>query len=235
MRSIAMALIAILGISGCARYKIKTTAREVMGRPSPKIVLDSVAKTEIREESYTQYRLSVTNWEQYPKKLFEAAPGLPRCGLNWNASRTWVNIYDERRRALNGFCAFSTPESLSRLWFAIPPGKELPTEIYVEIKDRRDGILYRSDRISADPESARGRRAVHRDFLSRAARQPRLRILSLGTRGFVSKRRGRTKYNLRLVNWEELPAERKPAPGALFLRSHDETVPRQGLHRDYGP
>ena len=37
--------------------------------------------------------------------LFVPSPGLPPCGRNANASRTWLNIYDDRGVRLYGWCA----------------------------------------------------------------------------------------------------------------------------------
>lgn len=104
---------------------------------------------------YTRYRLSVTNWSAYPNELFVPAPDLPPCGLNNNASRTWVNIYNAETNAyLYGFCGFTSPQLLTSLWFGIPRGSTPPPSVYVMIDDRRTGTTYRSNNVSVSGQAA---------------------------------------------------------------------------------
>jgi len=103
---------------------------------------------------YTRYNLDVTNWSEFPPELFVARPDLPPCGLNTNASRTWVDIYrggDDVR--LYGFCAFDSPGDLSLLWFGLPKGQTPPATVYIKIRDRDPecGIDYTSNLVSITP------------------------------------------------------------------------------------
>ena len=97
-------------------------------------------------EEYTRYRLSVTNWSEFPDELFEAAPDLPPCGENPNASRTWVNIYEEDGTYRYGFCALSSSQNLEyTLWFSVPKGDAPPEYVYITLVDRRCELTYTSN------------------------------------------------------------------------------------------
>jgi len=84
---------------------------------------------------YTRYWLSVANWPEFPDELFEAAPDLPACGLNENASRTWVDIYKEDGTRIYGFCALGEAEDLTGIWYALPRGED-PVCVYITLTDR---------------------------------------------------------------------------------------------------
>jgi hypothetical protein len=101
------------------------------------------------KNGYVYYNLTVTNWQQISSNLFVSAPDLPPCGLNNNASRTWVDIYDaQSNQRLYGFCAFSNSESLTKLWFAVQQGKTPPQSVYIVLHDRRTNKKYRSNSVS---------------------------------------------------------------------------------------
>ena len=94
---------------------------------------------------YTRYRFSVTNRAAYPDALFAPAPDLPPCGLNANASRTWVDIEDGDGNRIYGFCALSSAENLDSLWFARPRGESPPECVSVTLRDRRCELEYTSE------------------------------------------------------------------------------------------
>jgi hypothetical protein len=86
---------------------------------------------------YTRYDLSVANWADYPAELFAAAPDLEPCGLNGNASRTWVDIVDaDIEDRIYGFCALGEPQGLTGIWFAVARGTAPPSRVYVSLWDR---------------------------------------------------------------------------------------------------
>ena len=97
--------------------------------------------------SFTRYRLTVTNRSAYPAEMFYAAPDLPSCGANVNASRTWVHIYEGQGRHLYGFCGLLRPEDLNSIWFALPRGDPPPTSVYIELEDRLRNLTYRSNTV----------------------------------------------------------------------------------------
>jgi len=97
-------------------------------------------------QEYTMYWLAVTNWSEFPDELFEPSPDLPPCGLNTNASRTWVDIYDAADNTrLYGFCALSASQQLEDIWFAVPSGQAPPDYVYITLEDRRCEITYTSN------------------------------------------------------------------------------------------
>jgi hypothetical protein len=71
--------------------------------PAPKLIVSGTEDYEANNMEWTRYRLEVVNWAEFPDELFEPAPDLPTCGLNKNASRTWVKIYDESDYYIYGF------------------------------------------------------------------------------------------------------------------------------------
>jgi len=90
--------------------------------------------------------IPVVNWSVYPDEMFRAAPELPPCGLNKNASRTWVEIYDaDTNKRIYGFCAFGDNENLTRIWFK--PSRDIK-HVYIILKDRACNRTYKSNIIS---------------------------------------------------------------------------------------
>ncbi|KAF5424303.1 MAG: PEGA domain-containing protein [Candidatus Methanocomedens sp.] len=117
--------------------------------PLPKLVFIGSEEYEVRGNQFIRYRLSVENWEEFPTILFESAPDLPPCGLNTEASRTWVNIYNaEDDRRLYGFCGFSSPKSLTSLWFAVQKDVTPPEAVYIQLVDRRENKIYSSNKVT---------------------------------------------------------------------------------------
>jgi hypothetical protein len=97
----------------------------------------------------TRHLLSVANRYAYPAEMFALSPDLPPCGLNDNASRTWVEIYDAGTDGrINGFCGIAAPQGLADLWFAFPLGTESPTAVYVTLIDRRLDLVLRSNAVA---------------------------------------------------------------------------------------
>jgi hypothetical protein len=77
--------------------------------------------------------------------MFSAAPTLPPCGANTKSSRTWVDIFDQRGKRLNGFCALGSSEHLNSIWFALPEDDLPPSWIYIELNDRQTATKYKSN------------------------------------------------------------------------------------------
>jgi hypothetical protein len=106
----------------------------------------------LRTEPYTaggknwiRYRYDVANKADYPAVMFAAAPGLPPCGSNTNASRTWVDFFDNTGKRLYGFCALSKPDDLGKIWFAMEEGVIPPSYVYIELNDRQTNTKYKSN------------------------------------------------------------------------------------------
>jgi hypothetical protein len=113
--------------------------------PDPVLKFDGIANTTVK---FTRYMLKVNNWSSYPNQLFDSAPYLGACGLNSNASRTWVDIYDANtNNRIYGFCALDSNDDLTKLWFAVPKGDSAPKSVYIVIHDRHCGASYVSNRV----------------------------------------------------------------------------------------
>ena len=57
----------------------------------------------VNGKQVTRYNFDVLNKSEYPTDLFAASPDLPPCGTNTKAARTWVDMYDQSGKRLNGF------------------------------------------------------------------------------------------------------------------------------------
>jgi uncharacterized repeat protein (TIGR01451 family) len=97
---------------------------------------------------YTRYNLEVTNSKDFSDELFAPAPYLPPCGFNPNASRTWVEIYDNKHNYIYGFCALPSSDYLKSLWFGLPKGTLPPTSVYIKMIDRLYNITYTSNLVT---------------------------------------------------------------------------------------
>jgi hypothetical protein len=113
--------------------------------PNPVLIFVGPEYFETGGKSYTRYRYVVDNFQAYPSELFAAAPKLPPCGANTNSSRTWVDLFDQFGKRLNGFCALGSPANLGKLWFAIESDVVPPSWIYIELIDRQTNTKYKSN------------------------------------------------------------------------------------------
>ena len=113
--------------------------------PNPVLVFMGQEFYEANGKQWTRYKYSVFNLAEYPNELFAPAPELPPCGTNTKASRTWVDIYDERGKRLYGFCALGNRDNLGKLWFALETDVIPPSWIYIEMNDRKTNTKYKSN------------------------------------------------------------------------------------------
>lgn len=113
--------------------------------PNPVLYLTSTEFFSTGGKDFIRYRYDVLNKDAYPADMFAAAPALPPCGLNKKSSRTWVDIFDSRGKRLYGFCAFSKPEDLGSIWFALEADVIPPSYIYIELNDRQTATKYKSN------------------------------------------------------------------------------------------
>ena len=121
-------------------------ARSQTAIPNPILYMTSSEVYQAGGRTWVRHRYDVFNKEAYPAEMFAAAPNLPPCGANANASRTWVDFYDGRtNRRLYGFCALGSPQSLGSLWFATEEGTIPPSYVYIEMTDRQTNQRYRSN------------------------------------------------------------------------------------------
>src|SRR5712691_2962831 len=116
--------------------------------PTPNPVLYFLDEQEVFHQSgkeWIRYRYDVLNRADFPAELFAAAPALPPCGRNTKASRTWVDVYDQRGKRLNGFCALGKPDDLGQIWFAMETDVIPPSYVYIELTDRQTNTKYKSN------------------------------------------------------------------------------------------
>ena len=92
-----------------------------------------------------RYNFDVLNKTDYPNDLFAASPDLPPCGTNTKAARTWVDMYDQSGKRLQGFCALGKPADLHGIWFSLDSGVVPPSWVYIEMNDRKTNTKYKSN------------------------------------------------------------------------------------------
>jgi hypothetical protein len=113
--------------------------------PNPVIYLLRQTPFQAGGKQFIRYEYDVFNKADYPADLFAPAPALPPCGNNTNASRTWVDFYDQGGKRLYGFCALAKPADLGSIWFALESNVIPPSYVYIEMKDRQTGAIYKSN------------------------------------------------------------------------------------------
>jgi len=131
-----IALVVLLALPGMASAPVL---------PNPVLYFLGQESVEIGGKQFTRYLFDVLNKEQYPDELFAASPDLPPCGNNTKAARTWVDIYEQNGKRLNGFCALSKSADLSKIWFSMETGQVPPSWVYIELTDRKTGTKYKSN------------------------------------------------------------------------------------------
>ena len=123
-----------------------TAAAAAQTPPKPILYFKGSEHYSANGKNWVRYRYDVFNKGAYGAEMFAAAPSLPPCGNNANASRSWVDFFDGRTgNRLYGFCALGSPANLGKIWFAGEEGVVPPSWIYIEIHDRQTGQKYRSN------------------------------------------------------------------------------------------
>jgi hypothetical protein len=113
--------------------------------PNPVLYMTGFDVFQQGGKQFIRYNYDVLNKASYPDALFAAAPALPPCGANTKASRTWVDIFDQRGKRLYGFCALGKASDLGKIWFALEDGVVPPSYIYIEMNDRQTNTKYKSN------------------------------------------------------------------------------------------
>ncbi len=113
--------------------------------PNPVLVFTAQEEAVIGGKQMTRYHFDVFNKNEYPKDFFAASPNLPPCGTNTKAARTWVDIYDQSGKRLNGFCALGKLSDLSTIYFALDRDALPPSWVYIELTDRQTNTKYKSN------------------------------------------------------------------------------------------
>src|SRR5205823_5368341 len=113
--------------------------------PKPVLYLMRTEPFSTGGKNFIRYRYDVANKSEYPAEMFAAAPSLPPCGSNTNASRTWVDFFDSTGKRIYGFCALSKPDDLGKIWIAFEEGVIPPSYVYIELNDRQTNTKYKSN------------------------------------------------------------------------------------------
>ena len=113
--------------------------------PNPILYFLGPEYVEISGKQIIRYHYDVLNKDQYPDDMFAKSPALPPCGQNTQAARTWVDIYNQAGKRLNGFCALGKSADLNKIWFALEVDEVPPSYIYIELNDRKTATKYKSN------------------------------------------------------------------------------------------
>ena len=147
---VARALLACLALS-CLAGQAAPAPPAPRALPNPALYLKILEPHQSGGKNYIRYRFGVMNSDEYPAEMFAAAPNLPPCGQNTKSSRTWVDIYDQQGKRLYGFCAFSKPDDLNSIWFALEETVVPPSYVYIELNDRATNTKYKSNLVETTP------------------------------------------------------------------------------------
>jgi hypothetical protein len=120
-----------------------------LGTPAP--VVEFVGAETYDDGQWTRYRLRIANWDEYPTDMLAAAPDLEGCGAIEVAARTWVTIHAANGTETELFCAPEGSEHPAWLSFARRTGEDPPPEVYVEMFDRVEEVVYRSEPVPLTP------------------------------------------------------------------------------------
>ena len=113
--------------------------------PNPVLFFIGQEQVQSGGKETIRYRYSVENKDKYPAEMFAPAPNLPPCGQNTKSSRTWIDIYEQNGKRLQGFCAFTKPEDLDKIWFSLDATEVPPSWVYIELNDRQTNTKYKSN------------------------------------------------------------------------------------------
>lgn len=136
---------ALCTVSLTVAFIARTGAAAAPFVPNPVAVFLGNEAVTTNGVNMTRYKFDVFNKEQFPAEMFSPAPTLPPCGSNNNASRTWVDLYDQNGKRLSGFCVLGKPEDLNGIWFALGSDVIPPSWIYIELTDRQTNTKYKSN------------------------------------------------------------------------------------------
>lgn len=139
LRRTAAAIFTILIFSAIAPVSIRAIT------PNPVLIFIGQEPFSTGGTNFIRYRYNVVNSSDFPNDLFASTDALPPCGQNRNPSRSWVDLFDQRGKRLQGFCALGNRDNLNSIWFALPDTEIPPSWIYIEINDRQTNTKYKSN------------------------------------------------------------------------------------------
>ena len=126
-----------------------TVDYECYSLPKLKMFIDKRSTLDIGGTLWYNYGITITNLNIVPDELFVPAPDLAACGINTNASRTYVNFYDEDDNPLGSYCMVFDKEEINNLGFRVRQSDPLPKAVKMVLEDRRCQTTHES--IYVDP------------------------------------------------------------------------------------
>jgi WD40 repeat protein len=115
------------------------------GLPLPILAFRGKEDSKSGGREYTRYTFTIANRRDFPAELFTLSPDLPPIGLNRNASRTIVSLYNANGAYLYGFAGLQSSDGLDGIWFVVEKGQAAPKEVYVVVHDRKLDRKYKSN------------------------------------------------------------------------------------------
>jgi|KBSSwiStaDraftv2_1062776.scaffolds.fasta_scaffold326741_3 hypothetical protein len=140
----SLALIIMLLVFSTQSFSSAKNPRESV-LPNPVLYFLGPELYETGGKQFIRYTYDVANKDLYPDDLFAASPDLPPCGQNTKAARTWVDIYDQSGKRLQGFCALGKSSDLGKIWFGLEIDQVPPSYVYIEMNDRKTPVKYKSN------------------------------------------------------------------------------------------
>jgi len=100
MITLSKILGALCTLSLTVAFADKGSSTHAPSIPNPVAVFLGSENVTSNGVSMTRYKFDVFNKSDFPADMFALAPQLPPCGSNTNASRTWVDLYDQNGKRL---------------------------------------------------------------------------------------------------------------------------------------
>lgn len=113
--------------------------------PRPVIRFIGTETYEAQGATWVRYKYVLVNRDAFPAELWTAAPNLPPCGTNANASRGWLDIFSSSGQRLYGYCAATSANEFAVFGFQLQRGQTAPAQVYVTITDRATGQSVQSN------------------------------------------------------------------------------------------
>jgi len=110
--------------------------------PTPRVAF----LNKVVEPTFIRYWFTVSNHASFNNVFFTPSPNLPPCGLNTNAARTWLTIFNGSTNGyIYGYCALPNEAAMAKLWFAVPKSLPQPKSFYIKLEDRLCKVTKQSN------------------------------------------------------------------------------------------
>jgi len=127
---------------------MSVTFTQAQGLPKPQVKYLGKEDYVYQGQQRTKYKLAVVNRSAYAKELFQPAPELPPCGLNKNAWRASVDIYNkENNKYIYGYCDNPNDDFA----FVLTKTDLPPKEVFITITDRKTNTKVTSNTVIITP------------------------------------------------------------------------------------